>query len=90
MIIRRHFFGALGALGALHGLSLSRPLKACPYGTRQRLNWAIDVINMEPQAGQQRAAVVTDLSLQPGGDQLAIVGDDHFICVYDFTSPKLY
>ena len=85
MIRRRQFLGSMAfwatagtALPCLSASVLAQPL--------ERLNWTSDVINMEPHDSGNRAPVVTDISLQPGGQQLAVVGDDHFICIYDFAS----
>ena len=86
MIIRRQFLGSLGTFCAVHGLAIPNFSRTRHPATPQRLNWSSKVISMEPHAGQRRAAVVTDLSLQPNGQQLAIVGDDHFICIYDLAA----
>ncbi len=48
-----------------------------------KLNWLSDTIQTQPSPGQKQSPVVTGVSLQPGGDLLAIVGDDHAVSIYD-------
>ena len=80
MIQRRHFLGSLAAFCAS-----SSALTRFSYGSvaPQGLDWQCDVIESVPHNRALRNPVVTDVSLQPGGQLLAIVGDDHIVCVYD-------
>lgn len=81
MINRRHFFGSVAAIlasSSVSKLSASTPLY------RDGLNWQNDVIETVPHNQAKRSPVVTGVSLQPqNGNLLAIVGDDHFVCLYD-------
>ncbi|MFK7765871.1 MAG: WD40 repeat domain-containing protein [Mariniblastus sp.] len=78
MIQRREFIGTVAALSA----SFSLP-KFASAKNQDRLNWRSDVIETVAHSKAARSPVVTGVSLQPGGNQLAIVGDDHYIGIYD-------
>lgn len=52
------------------------------------IDWKCDVIQTVGQPPRHRAPVVTGVSLQPQGQQLAIVGDDHFVSVYDLEAAR--
>ena len=65
MIRRRQFLGSM-AFWATAGTALPC-LSSVPVQPFERLNWTSDVINMEPHDSGNRAPVVTDISLQPGG-----------------------
>ncbi|MCH2182477.1 MAG: WD40 repeat domain-containing protein [Mariniblastus sp.] len=85
MIRRRQFLSSLAICATAPATlpCLAGNLATGPY---ERLNWTSDLISMESHRTGGRAPVVTDVSLQPGGEQLAVVGDDHFICIYDFRA----
>ncbi len=80
MIQRRKF---LGSLAAFCVTSASLPRLVSAAGKTDELNWNSDVIETAPHNRALRHPVVTDVSLQPGGKLMAIVGDDHFVCIYD-------
>ena len=73
---RRNFLG-VAACGALApGILFANRLE-------NRLNWKCEVIETLPHNQAARYPVVTDVSLQPNGSLIAIVGDDHHVCLYD-------
>lgn len=80
MIHRRHFINSVAAFCAT---SASFSKLASATTANGALNWHCDVIETVPHNRAQRHPVVTGVSLQPKGDLLAIVGDDHFVCLYD-------
>ena len=47
------------------------------------LAWKYDTIRTEPRQGRYEPPVVTDVSIQPDGNLIAIVGDDHTVNIYD-------
>ncbi|MBX3416327.1 MAG: WD40 repeat domain-containing protein [Pirellulaceae bacterium] len=78
---RRQFLGTVGvftAAGLVH-----RPLIA---NTTAVGDWKSEVIQTVGQAPNFRPPVVADVALNPAESLLAIVGDDHFISVYDLAS----
>ena len=80
MIQRRQFLGSIVAFTATTTLLPRYSMGAIVPGD---LDWQCDVIETVPHNRTLRSPVVTDLSLQPTGDLLAIVGDDHYVCIYD-------
>lgn len=84
MIPRRHFLGALLAFPA--GASLFSTVGR--GATRKPDGWKCRVIETLPRNDAARFPVVTDLSLQPGGDLLAVVGDDHRVALYDLAADR--
>ncbi|MFT5302305.1 MAG: WD40 repeat protein [Mariniblastus sp.] len=80
MIERRQF---LGSVAAFCVATTSLPRVASASTSSIDLNWQSTVIETIAHSSAERNPVVTDVSLQPGGSQLAIVGDDHFVCIYD-------
>ena len=88
MIQRRHFLGSVAAFLAAPAVSKLNAAKANP-STIGTLNWQNDVIETVPHNRARRSPVVTGVSLQPAnGNLLAIVGDDHFICLYDIKQQR--
>ncbi len=90
MIHRRKFLTSSAvAIGTLSGLA-SRFAFAGPasHPDDRRLRWRCDIIRTMPHGLGRRAPVVTGVSLQPRGNQLAIVGDDHYLRIYDFVQKK--
>ncbi len=85
MIRRRQFLGSMGGIFLAAGYRLPSVARAVCEPMPDRLNWTSDVIAMQAHDSHHRAPVVTDVSLRPGGKQMAVVGDDHFICIYDFS-----
>jgi WD40 repeat protein len=84
MIQRRNFLGSLAALATVP--ALSNTLLGAPV--ENNLLWKCDVIRTIPQGYGNRAPVVTGVSIQPNGDLLAIVGDNHHIGIYDTDQSK--
>jgi len=86
MIQRRHFLGSIAA--ALAAPTISK-LSAATTPTAGTLNWQNDVIETVPHGNAKRSPVVTGVSLQPAnGNLLAIVGDDHYTCLYDIKQQR--
>ena len=81
MITRRTFIGSAVACGTLSGLV--SPLTAAVPVSDRPLNWQCDIIQTVQHNDRQRASIVTGVSIQPSGNQIAIVGDDHYVCVFD-------
>ena len=91
MIHRRKFIGSIAAFCAAAGSAskfahATSAIHPSPIGD---LKWACQVVETIPHNKAQRNPVVTGVALQSGGDMLAIVGDDHFVCLYD-TQRKSY
>ena len=89
MIKRRHFLGSVAAFLATPAVSRLSAASAPGAASTGTLNWQNDVIETVPHNSARRSPVVTGVSLQPaGGDLLAIVGDDHYICLYDIKEQR--
>ncbi len=78
---RRHFLGALGMATAM---GLSRP--SLFAGQAIRGDWKSEVVQTVGQAPKFRPPVVTDVAINPAQTQIAVVGDDHVIAIYDLAS----
>lgn len=78
MIQRRQFLGSMAAFCATT-TALPRFLPAAGVSD---LKWHCDVIEPQSHHQDQRNPVVTGVSLQPNGQLMAIVGDDHQVCLY--------
>ena len=79
MIQRRQFLGSMAALGVA---ATSNSLFGAIRQT-DKLNWECQIIKTVAHNDARRDPVVTCVSRQNNGDLLAIVGDDHFVCLYD-------
>ena len=87
MITRRTFVGSLAAFCTVS--SISSRLNASSFTTNDRpLNWQCDVIQTLQHSNRQRASIVTGVSIQPNGQQIAVVGDDHYVCIFNKTSNR--
>ncbi|HMP77879.1 MAG TPA: WD40 repeat domain-containing protein [Pirellulaceae bacterium] len=81
MIQRREFLGATAAM--------------CVLGTRNgwastnRSDWSCETLQTVACAPGLYAPVVTGVALQPGGNQLATVGDDHCVSIFELPSARL-
>ncbi len=79
MIQRRQFLGSLAAFcvatGATH--CFARNLRPGD------LNWDCQIVDTLAHNDARRNPVVTGVSQQSNGDLLAIVGDDHHVCLYN-------
>ena len=80
MIQRRTFLGTV--LGASVCLT-NRGLLASPTKPR---DWSSQVIQTVRHGELKRRPIVTGVSLQPQGNLLAIVGDDHYVSLYDMAT----
>jgi WD40 repeat protein len=104
MIQRREFIGSLAALGAAYAIPNANSTETIAqelfqqgnqFGTLQpgriqtdKLNWQCDVVQTVPHNRALRHPVVTGVSLQPGGELLAVVGDDHYVCMYNIAEKR--
>lgn len=84
MIQRRQFLGA--ATAAAFCLT-ARNSFAAPASARA-LGWSSSVVQTVRHGNLKRKPVVTGVSLQRNGSLLAIVGDDHYISLYDIRSQQ--
>ncbi|MDG1873896.1 MAG: WD40 repeat domain-containing protein [Mariniblastus sp.] len=80
MIQRRHFISSIAAFCATSA-SLSKLASATTVSGG--LNWHCDVIETVAHNKSLRHPVVTGVGLQPNGSLLAIVGDDHYVGLFD-------
>jgi WD40 repeat protein len=82
-MLRRQFLGSV-AVATVTGL-------VCKVGYSCSLNeydWKNEVVQTVGQPPKFLAPVVTDIALSPTESQLAVVGDDHFVSIYDIASKK--
>lgn len=84
MIQRRQFLATVAGLATT--ATFVAPSRADAVG--RNLSWYCDTIRTIPHTKSDRRPVVTGVALQTPGDQLAVVGDDHFVCVYDIAEGK--
>lgn len=87
MISRRTFVGSLAAFCSVSGVS-TRLFASSPTENDRALNWRCDTIQTLQHNNRQRASIVTGVSIQPGGSQIAVVGDDHYVCIYDAAAAR--
>lgn len=90
MIHRRHFLGSM-ATASLIGATTTRLFADSKFSNS--LKWQCDIIETIPHGYAKRAPVVTGVSLQPSsnfsqGNLVAIVGDDHYVCIYDLQQRR--
>lgn len=85
MIQRRQFIGTLAAICSMPATSCFANSIATP---ERKLRWQCDVIPTIPHGYGRRAPVVTGVSLQPNGTQIAIVGDNHYVGIYETTQRR--
>ncbi len=85
MIQRRQFLAT--AAGLTTAAVLTRKGRADAVG--RNLNWYCDTIETVAHTKSHRRPVVTGVALQKTGDLLAIVGDDHYVCIYDLLQKKI-
>ena len=82
---RRQFIGATAAV--LASVALPRFATAgSPLAAPIDLNWQSEIVNTVALNRAERKPVVTGVSIKPGGGQIAIVGDDHHVGIYDIAS----
>ena len=84
MIQRRQFLTAVAGLTT--AAAFATPSRADAVG--RNLNWYCDVIKTIPHTKSQRRPVVTGVAVQQNSDLVAIVGDDHYVCVYSLAENK--
>jgi WD40 repeat protein len=84
MIPRRQFLGSMAAFCV--ATSSAAPYcfsRTPPFAAPRDLQWDSHVIETIPHHTALRPPVVTGVSLQRSGDLMAIVGDDHVVCLFD-------
>ncbi len=84
MIQRRQILGTFAALAALP----VAPRLCSAASIEETLDWPCRIIETLPLNRARRSPVVTSVSLQGGGNLLAIVGDDHNVSIYDLSLDK--
>ena len=83
MIQRRIFLGSV-ALGVAQ-LALPRQARAATLGP---LNWQCEVVKTKPHTRSRRSPVVTGVDVRSAADLIAVVGDDHAVCIYDIAEKE--
>lgn len=87
MIQRRQFLGA--ATAAAFCLTTNAGSAATSVSNpASTLGWSSKVIQTVRHGNLKQKPVVTGVSMQPQGSLLAIVGDDHYVSVYDVQSQQ--
>jgi WD40 repeat protein len=88
MIQRRQFISSVASLAAIGtiGTICNKSFAAVPGNSG--LDWKSTVVETVPHTKHERKPVVTGVSLQNNGSLLAIVGDDHYICLYDVKKQR--
>jgi WD40 repeat protein len=87
MIQRRHFLGT-AAIGLAQFALPQRSFAITPAADLPHLNWRCDVIETTPHTRSKRNPVVTGVDVRAAGDLIAVVGDDHFIFLYDVAQKR--
>ncbi len=81
---RRQFIGAAAAVCA--GAMLPQAADGSPVAMPVDLNWRSDVIKTIARNRAGRMPVVTGVSIKKDGSEIAIVGDDHHVAIYDMAT----
>ena len=84
---RRQFIGATAAVLASAALPRIATASNSPVAPID-LNWQSEIINTVAHNPANRMPVVTGVSIRPGGSEIAIVGDDHYVGIYDMASEE--
>jgi len=87
MIQRRHFLGT-AAIGLAQFALPKRSFAFTADAVLPRLKWRCDVIETTPHTRSRRNPVVTGVDVRAAGDLVAVVGDDHFIFLYDIAEER--
>lgn len=87
MIQRRHFLGT-AAIGLAHFAMPQRSFAFTADADLPRLNWRCDVVETTPHTRSRRNPVVTGVDVRAAGDLIAVVGDDHFVFLYDIAQER--
>ncbi len=92
MLKRRQFLGSMAAASVVAASAVVHGSTPKPFDitsdTAADLKWRCDTIQTVGQAPRNRAPVVTGISLDGNGNQLAVVGDDHFVSIYNFEDRR--
>ena len=87
-MIRRRLFLGSAALGLAHVALPQRSFACTAVADLARLNWRCDVIETKPHTRSRRNPVVTGVDVRAAGDLIAVVGDDHFVFLYDIAEKQ--
>lgn len=92
MIERRTFLGSVTAMFAAGATQFGVPAHAkgvvsSPIGF-DRQDWDCQVIETVSHRSDRRKPVVTGIDVDGAGKLMAVVGDDHFVSVYDFREDE--
>ena len=81
---RRQFIGATAAVcvGAILPAAANGKTLAMPVD----LNWHNDIVETVAHNRAGRMPVVTGVSMKNDGSEIAIVGDDHYVAIYDIAT----
>ncbi len=86
MLLRRDFLNAIAAGFAMAGTSVvsgSQALLLPGVSPIEDLKWKSFVVETLPNNDAYRSPVVTEVSVEPNGNLIAFVGDDHVVSLYD-------
>ena len=64
------------------------PKWATAKEANRKLNWRSKTIQTVAKTSGNRAPVVTGVSLRPNSNEIAIVGDDHFVSIFDQSTSR--
>ena len=90
MLGRRKFIGSIAAATTLGAIASSPSLSLISgvANAAAPLRWTSQVIDTVSHTRHNRKPVVTAVDLQTDGRLMAIVGDDHFVSLYDINSRR--
>ncbi len=88
MIKRRTFLGSVTAMAAAGATSTGNSVfgktASASLAGPGRLDWDCDVIETVSHRSDRRKPVVTGVDVDSAGRLMAMVGDDHFVSIYNF------
>ena len=87
-MIRRRLFLGSAALGLAHLYLPQRSFALPAKADLARLNWRCEVVETQPHTRSRRNPVVTGVDVRATGDLIAVVGDDHFVFLYDIAKEQ--
>ena len=88
MIQRRQFLGSVASFTAIASIARFGFAGTATPMAETNLNWKSRVIDTVPHTHEERRPVVTGVSMQSSGPLLAIVGDDHYVCLYNLEEER--
>ena len=92
MIERRTFLGSVTAMFAAGATQIGAPAQAAsalvPAAASNRLDWDCRVIEAVSHRSDRRKPVITGVDVDSNGKLMAVVGDDHFVSIYNFRDDE--